>query len=104
MRLKDILKYSLILGIILGLSAVLFGIAGYRIGLSKPPIIQTVFKEATVSAVLTTCNNPDCGSIVIPKSQCSDTAGFVCCFLQNGKRWYSSREACKLDQDSGKIN
>lgn len=92
---------------------VLSGITGYEIGSFKKPVIKTIFKDATQSAVLaasdssklstpeplTNCSNPDCGSIVIPKSQCSNSAGFVCCFFKDGKKWYSSREACKSDQD-----
>lgn len=48
------------------------------------------------------CNNENCGPIVIPKSHCSNTEGFVCCFVQKKWVWYSSRSTCKADQQSEK--
>lgn len=47
---------------------------------------------------VTTCNNPNCGPIQIPKSECSDTVGYVCCQISNKWTWYSSRTQCSKDQ------
>lgn len=47
---------------------------------------------------ITTCNNPNCGPIQIPKSQCSDTVGYVCCQIGSKWTWYASRTKCSADQ------
>lgn len=62
---------------------------------SKTKIPQPVSNN---SDPVVTCNNPNCGPISIPKSQCSDVVGYVCCQLGNKWSWYASRDQCTKDQ------
>lgn len=50
------------------------------------------------------CQNPNCGSIKIKKSLCSDTVGYVCCQIGDTWTWYASRNKCKQDQNSYQAN
>lgn len=44
------------------------------------------------------CQNPNCGSINIKKSLCSNTVGYACCQVGNTWTWYASRSRCSQDQ------
>ncbi len=102
LNMKRLLKIGAVLLII-----VIGEVVAWRIGyLSNKQVIQPEIKEeATTSAQvkeeLIRCNNPNCGPIVIPKDQCSDTSGYVCCQFSDTWIWYSSRERCSIDQSGG---
>lgn len=66
---------------------------------TKTPSIQGVQTYQDPDPVIE-CQNPNCGSINIRKSLCSNTVGYVCCQVDNSWTWYASRSKCSQDQQS----
>lgn len=55
--------------------------------------------ETTNGDPIINCQNPNCGSIQIRKSLCSNIVGFVCCQVGDTWSWYASRDKCSADQN-----
>lgn len=88
-------------------TGVVFSAVGYRVGSQiktadvKHEVVSLPAPSPTATPVTYTyCSNPNCGTISIPKDQCSDTKGYVCCNVGQKWMWYASRGSCKFDQDA----
>lgn len=65
---------------------------GYYEQINKPE--PTINQDPIIE-----CQNPNCGSINIKQSLCSDTVGYVCCQVGTTWSWYASRTKCTEDQN-----
>ncbi len=68
-------------------------------GIQIPTATPTENKEVYIDPdPVIECQNPNCGSINIKKSLCSNTVGYACCQVGSTWTWYASRDKCSQDQ------